>query len=292
MLVYEIIVLVMVALSTIGLGLRVSLPELLQSFRHWDALILIVIGQYLLMPLLTWLAIKAVGGSADIGLAIALVMLGPGSEAGLAGVFLARANLPLAVVGIVVTNILSPVVAPALIELVMESQSPAMPAALPIFADILAIVFLAIIAPFAIGMTIRQLTDRSWEIPNRLFRAFVWAVFLVNVIYAALVQAFEPPSIEVAANLVPLAAIIVATFAAFVLVFAAGRLAGVRPDCAVAASFIVSLQPIAVGLYVAGQLTGQMPVLTSLSIGYAMALPFMLGFWIMVVGRRMPGVRH
>ncbi len=288
MLVYEIIILLVVALSTIGLGMRVSLQDLVQAFRDWDALILVAAGQYLLMPLLTWLAIQALDAPGETNLAIAVVLLGPGSEAGLVGVFLARGNLPLAVIAIVMTNILSPLVAPELISLIVAEQAATLAAALPVFADIMAIVFLAIVAPFAIGMTIRQLTAHSWDVPDRSFRFFLWLAFLANVIYAALAQAFEPPNIEVASNVSALAAIVAVTMLAFVLVYSLGRTFRVRPDCAVAASFIVSLQPIAVGLYVASNLQGQMPVLTSLSIGYAMVLPFMIIVWITVVGRRLP----
>ena len=79
---------------------------------------------------------------------------------------------------------------------------------------------------------------------------------------------------------------------AYILVFGIGTLLGIRAENAIAAAFIVSLQPVAVSLYVSNNLTDAWPKLTELAIGYAMVLPFMIAACIFVIQRRLPFVRR
>ncbi|MFC3229851.1 bile acid:sodium symporter [Marinibaculum pumilum] len=292
MLVYEIIVLTVVFLTSIGLGMHVGLANLFRAFQDWDALLLVLFGQYLIMPLLTWVAIHMVGGEPQTDMSIAIVLLGPGSEAAAAGVFLARANLPLAVISLVLTNIIGPVLGPELIDLIVQPEPAMSGPVLTAFSDILSIFFLALLAPLAIGMTVRQLArapQANFETP---FRVFIWLMLALTVIYAALMQAFEPPGVEAAYAFHELAGIVVVTILAYILVFGIGTLVGIRAENAIAAAFIVSLQPVAVSLYVSNNLTDAWPKLTELAIGYAMVLPFMIAACIFVIQRRLPFVRR
>lgn len=293
MLVFDVILLVVLILMMIGLGLRVALPQLLQALREWPTLLLILGGEYLLMPLLTWLLILLLGATGPDAGAVAMVMLGPGTEAAAAAVFLARANLPLAIVGIVVTNIFSPLAAPILMEAIAPATEAA--AALPAttsdadadLGNIALIFFLSIVVPLMVGMALRPFARGVADATAQPFRVFIWAALGLTVLYAVMLQASLAPNVELAPALPAVAGIVAATAIAVILVYAVGHAIGIRPENAVTAAFVVGLQPVAIGLYVAVHQTTAWPQLTDLSIGYALVLPFLIAVSILLAGRRL-----
>lgn len=301
MLVFDMILLVVLILLMIGLGIRIALPQLLDSMREWPTLLLILAGEYLLMPLLTWGVIEAVGAEGPAAAAIALVMLGPGTEAAAAAVYLARANLPLAVTGIILTNILSPLAAPLLTAVVVPTpEAPETAAALHAVqtvgadvANVTLVAFLAVILPLAVGMALRPVSGGLIDATRTAFRVFIWLSLGLTVIYSIFLQSTLAPVVELAPALPALAGVVVATVIAVVLVFAAGQAMRIRPENAVSAAFVVGLQPVALGLYVALHRAADWPELTDLSVGYAMVLPFLIAATILLAGRplRLPGQR-
>lgn len=287
MLAFHIMLMVVIVLTMTGLGLRLELGPVLRAGRQWGALLLLVASKFLLVPLLAWLVIQATGVEGRHAMAVAVVMLGPGGEIAAAAVFLAHASLPLAVLGVVAINVLSPLLSPALIRLVTQASEDEYAVVLPEFIDSVTAIFLVIMLPLALGMALRHLTPNLAEGVTRQFRAFIWVMYCLIAVYAILLQAFLESDPNMGAMLPSLAGVLLAALFAFAVTHGVGRMCGLRAEYSITASFLVGLQSPGVGLYVLTRQTDQWPELAAMSIGYAILLPFIVAIWVVLAGRRM-----
>ena len=135
------------------LGGRDFLPLLK---RPWDVAIGVA-AQFLVMPLVAWLVVKALGLPAELALGVVLVGACPGGTASNVMTYLAKGDVPLSVAMTSVSTLMAPFVTPfwvwALADRVIAVDAPAM------CLSVLEVVIL----PIALGVVLNSCWPRFCE---------------------------------------------------------------------------------------------------------------------------------
>jgi bile acid:Na+ symporter, BASS family len=146
---------VSILLGTImfGMGLTLSLKDFKLVFSQPKAVIIGVVGQFVIMPGVAFLLAKGLNLSPEIAVGVILVGCCPGGTASNVMTFLSKGNTALSVTVTSITTLLAPIVTPALIYLLASQWVDV--SASDMFISVVKIVLVPIILGVVIKLFVR-----------------------------------------------------------------------------------------------------------------------------------------
>lgn len=165
-------------LAMLGMGATSTLQQFRDVFRRPTYIALVMVLQFVLMPLLAVFYVKVFGIDPAIGIGLVLLMALPSGTLSNIITFLGRGNVPLSVTATCASTVLCLVVTPLVLQVFAARQMPD-DFQMPLDKTVVSIVLLLLL-PLSVGMTIGYVWP-AWR--DRLAKLAVWGstIALVGV---------------------------------------------------------------------------------------------------------------
>lgn len=145
---------ILLGIIMFGMGLTLSLKDFKLVFSQPKAVVIGVVGQFVIMPGLAFALAKGLNLAPEIAVGVILVGCCPGGTASNVMTFLSKGNTALSVAVTSITTLLAPIVTPALIYLLASEWVEV--SASSMFLSVVKIVLVPIILGIIVKMVIRN----------------------------------------------------------------------------------------------------------------------------------------
>jgi BASS family bile acid:Na+ symporter len=164
-------------------GLELTLSDFRRVLAFPRVVIAGTLAQWLLLPAMTWLVVKAFGVNPVFGVGAILVAVAPGAGISNLVAALGRGNIALSVTLTAVTSVFAVVTLPAFASLAMRLfLDDAAPVDVPV-ARLIVQLFFTLLLPIGLGMTLRTRDpERAIRLAPRLHRILIFAILIAVVI--------------------------------------------------------------------------------------------------------------
>ncbi len=171
-----------------GMGATLSLGDFKHIVRHPKSVIVGVFAQFLIMPLVAYVLVKAFQLPPDIAIGVILVGACPGGTASNVITYLARGNTALSVACTSVATLLAPILTPAIVYFLASEWIEVSASAMVV--SVLQMVLL----PVALGVIVRALWQDSVARAAEILPLV--SMFMIALLVAALIGASKDRIIE------------------------------------------------------------------------------------------------
>lgn len=146
---------ILLGIVMFGMGLTITVADFKEVLTRPKDVAVGVVGQFLIMPFIAFLLVKAFNLAPEIAIGVILVGCCPGGTSSNVMTFLSKGDVALSVTITSITTLLAPIVTPALIYLLASEYIDVAPSAL--FISIVKV----IIIPIALGFIVQKLFNKQ-----------------------------------------------------------------------------------------------------------------------------------